>query len=351
MNLLQRSLVAALAVSLAAVAPGCAARSEDDEDVAVSEADLDSEESFGAYDATEKELAEAEPGGAFENELTLYAIPAPKLFGLKWKRPGGLARRTLLNTGLKLSRSLGHAAVRVSCGGKTFTGSVLDTGDDFKTMVLEEKAGLGVLFRTVPGRLETAPELEKTLVERYENGRMSFLRFAITKDVCEDLLAYAQAFDAANVASQYGFVRPLYREGAGCSAFSMAFLQLAGLDHDRFRDAWSFDVRVPMSLIGGATNPGNEVSVLKLFTTFRPWARPDEAHMRLTGWDPTLMFTSIRGWAKEALARGEHVERRGKALGLVIDARSATPRAELVNRTFWAGNPGDPRTWWGFGDP
>jgi hypothetical protein len=340
-----------LGLVLAAVMfTACASPGDSTEDVAESqEAELGSdEESFAAYDATDDELASAAPSAPLDNELTLFAIPAPRLIGLSWKRPGGLARRTLINNGLGLSRSLGHAAVRVSCGKEHFQGSVVDTGDDFRKMVLDEKAGLGVLFRTVPGALEREDGLQPTLDERYDNGRLSFIRFALSPETCHALLDYAKAFDAAGVAGQYGFVRPLYREGAGCSAFSMAFLELANLDEPRFRDAWSFDVRVPMSLIGGKDNPDNQVTVLELFTTFRPWAREDEPHKRLIGWDPTKMFTSIRNWARQG---GAPVERRGRALGLVLDRRHVSARTELANRTFWAGAPGDPRNIWGFGDP
>src|SRR6185295_3111342 len=106
----------------------------------------------------------------------------------------------------------------------------------------------------------------------YEAGRISFIRFAVSPDVCRGLIGYAREFEERNVAKEYGFVRPLYQEGAGCSAFSMAFLELANLDEARFRDAWSFDVRIPMSLIGGRDNPGNKVSILELFFTFRGWA-------------------------------------------------------------------------------
>jgi hypothetical protein len=350
--LLAASFALAASFSLA----GCSAVDEDPDgnpnEAAMLEDELRAdEESFEAYDATSEELAKAQPEAPLENELTLYAIPAPKLFGLKWKRPGGLARRTLLNVGLGFSRALGHAAVRVSCGGETFTGSVYDTGNEFKTMVMDEKAGLGVLFRTVAGTLETAGELQPTLDERYGSGRLSFIRFQLSKDTCTALLDYAKAFEAANIAKEYGFVRPLYQEGAGCSAFSMAFLELANLDEARFRSAWSFDVRVPMKLIGGKDNPGNEVSVFELFTTFRPWASETEPHKRLVGWDPTLMFTSIRSWAKQAAKKGEPIERRGKAIGLVLDRRTVAPRPELANRTYWAGSPGAPRDWWGFGDP
>lgn len=347
------ALACLCAVPAAALACAPAEEAEDGELTEAQEAELASdEESFASYDATASELAGAEDEAHFDNELTLYAIPAPRLFGLSWKRPGGLARRTLLNNGLGLSRSLGHAAVRVTCGSRHFQGSMIDVGTEFRDMVLKEKAGLGVLFRTVQGALEPEADLQKTLDERYENGRVSFVRFALDASTCEDLLAYAEAYEAANVQERYGFVRPLYREGAGCSAFSMAFLELAHLDDARFREAWAFDVRVPMKLIGGTDNPGNDVTVLELFTTFRPWARADEPHMRLVGWDPTKMFTSIRRWAKDASKTGEErVERRGRALGLVLDRRGTAPRTELRARTFWAGSPGAPRDFWGFGDP
>jgi hypothetical protein len=359
---LSRSLASGLLLALVA-AVGCAPEGAADEAEGTSEDALlgSEEESFANYDATPDELSSAVEGassGTFDNELVLYAVPAPKLVGLSWKRPGGLARRTLVNNALELPRSLGHAMVRVQCGASAglpaehFQGSVYATGNEFRDMVLKEKAGLGVLLRSVPGTLETEEEERETIDERYKNGRISFVRFGISNEVCRGLLGYSKAFKAQNVASQYGFVRPLYKEGAGCSAFSMAFLELANLVEPRFSQAWSFDVRIPMTLIGGQDNPGNKVTVLELFTTFRNWAAPDEPHRRLVGWDPTKMFTTIRTWSKTAIKnRSETVERRGKALGLVLDRRSVVPRGELSKGTYWAGEPGAPRDYWGFGDP
>jgi hypothetical protein len=353
----------ALAVS-AAVLPACAAPAADDEGAEISEAELgadDDAQSWDTYDATDAELAAAKSAtesDGTDDELTLFAIPAPRLTGLSWKRPGGLARRTLIANGLGLHTAIGHAGVRVSCAATAtepaghFEGSVTDTGDDFRTMVLKEKAGLGILFRTVPGEVQPEDDLQSTIDQRYKNGRISFIRFRVSSEVCHALLGYAAEFQRLDVGKAYGFVRPLYQEGAGCSAFSMAFLELAHLDEARFRSEWSFDVRVPMSLIGGAENPGNKVSVLKLLFTTRPWASEDEPHERLIGWDPTKMFTSIRAMAKAGLRDGSlAVEKRGRALGFVLDRRGVAPRPELANRTYWAGAPGAPRSYWGFGDP
>ncbi len=360
--------VVGLSAVVAVSVVGCASPSPegDDENAEISEAELgadDDLQSFADYDATDDELASAKAAtpAAGGDELTLYAIPAPQLTGLSWKRPGGLARRTLLSKALGLHRALGHAAVRVDCAATAtepaghFQGSVVDTDDTFRTMVMKQKVGLGVLLHTVPGALEPEADLQSTIDERYASGRITFIRFKVSSDVCHGLLGYANELTKLDVTKAYGFVRPLYKEGAGCSAFSMAFLELANLDEARFRNEWGFDVRIPMKLIGGDDNPGNKVSLFELFFTFRPWASESEPHRRLVGWDPTKMFTSIRAMAKANLraggAAGATVEKRGKSLGLVLDRRAVAPRAELANRTYWAGEPNAPRNWWGFGDP
>ena len=319
----------------------------DDGNGQVSEDELRSEEeSFAPLEATDAELAKAsEPDRVFEHELTVFAIPAPKLVSLSWKSPGGLARRTLINEGLGFSRAIGHAFVRVDCGASgTKTAEMRQVGqtstdDSFRTMVLKEKAGLGVLFRTVPGALETKEELDTTLKERYGSGRIASIRYGISGEVCHALLDYVKEYDRRDVEDEYGFVRPLYQEGSGCSAFAMSFVRLAGLLEPYMSAEWKFDVRIPMTLIGGTTNPGNEVSVARLFTIGRGWATPTEPHLRLNGWDPTLMYKSIELRAKQGIKDGSvKVEKRGRALGLVLDRRTKAPSPKLASG-FFSGEP------------
>lgn len=342
------SLFGALAVS--PLLGGCSAETGEPDDGGgqVSEEELRSEEeSFTPLEATDAELTRAkEPERTFDHELTLFAIPAPKLVSLSWKSPGGLARRTLINEGFGFSRAIGHVFVRVDCGaiaGKPATSRQVgqtSTGDEFRTMVLKEKAGLGVLFRTVPGALETEVELDATLKDRYASGRIGTIRYGISGEACHALLDYVKEYDKRDVEDEYGFVRPLYQEGSGCSAFGMSFLRLAGLMEPYMGQEWKFDVRIPMTLIGGTTNPGNEVSVARLFTLGRGWASPTEPHLRLNGWDPTLMYKSIELRAKQGLKDGSvKVEKRGRALGLVVDKRTATPSPRLTSREFFSGPP------------
>lgn len=329
---------------------GCSSAPANDEDGSVSEDDLKSEsESFAPLDATDTDLRDAKDGTArpFEHQFTLFAIPAPKLTGLSWSTPGALARRTLINEGLGLSRGIGHVQVRIECGalgGKPAASLQVgqsSVGEQFKEMVLKEKAGLGVLFRTVDGVLETQELVERTVQERYASGRMSFLRAGISGASCHALLDYVKAYDAKDIEKNYGFVRPSFQEGSGCSAFGMSFMKLAGLTEPYMANEWRFDVNIPMTLIGGTTNPGNDVSVLRLLVLGRPWARAGEPFIRLNGWDPTLMYKSLALRAKAALAAGDSlsVEKRGRALGMVVDRQTATPMEELTNGTFFRGTP------------
>jgi hypothetical protein len=339
--------IATALLPLALLAPACASP-EDDNDLA-SEAQIAGEvESFAPLDATENDLARAAPEArAFDHELTLYAIPAPKLTGLSWDTPGALARRTLFNEGLGFSHGIGHAGVRVDCGATAdrpaahFQGAMTDIGEEFRDMVLKEHAGLGVLFRTVTGTLESEDSLQHGVEDHFRgDGRVAFLRIGVSSATCRGLLDYVKEYDALDIEKRYGFVRPSFKEGSGCSAFALSFLKLAGLVEPYMQKEWKFDVLVPMTLIGGTTNPGNDVSVARLLMLGRPWAAATEPHLRLNGWDPTLMFKSIRTHTKQALEDGSAlVEKRGRALGLVIDRRNVVPSEALTSGHFFRGEP------------
>ena len=278
----------------------------------------------------------------FEDELTLWAIPAPLPLGLTWRRPGPLVRRTILNEGLDLNRGIGHAGVTLSCAATAdhpathWQGSVRSTGDDFRGMVFDDKAGMGILFATIPGRLEREDELQATLDLRARRGRLAWMRVGIPSDSCHALLDYVAAAEDREVNAQYGFVRPLYQEGAGCSAFSVAFLELAGLVEPWMREEWIFDVAIPMALVGGELNSGNPIGLGRLMTITRGWAQPGEPQLRLNGWDPTFMFQSIHA---RTLAGDGWVEQRGRAQGLVLDRRDQPPTAALLEGSYFSGPP------------
>lgn len=308
------------------------------------------DDAFGGKDdgASDRVLPTGPAPDAFANQLTLFAIPSPRPAELSWDSPGKLVRRVLFNqvgnmTGVGFHRTLGHAGVRIECDSASpadayFQGSMTNVDSaQFNALLTEDRIGLGMLFDNVDGEIESAEVLEETLEERYRNGRVSFLRIGISAETCAGLMDYVRTYEAENVQANYGLAaRPLNREGAGCSAFSMSFLDLANLIEPRYYDEWSFQVRAPADLVGGTQNPDNEVSLWRLFWLTRDWAEPDEEGFDVFGWDPTLMFHSIREMAEDDVrGGGDSAEARGRAIGLVLDRTDVTPRGALLDRTFF----------------
>ncbi|MFO0664520.1 MAG: hypothetical protein U0174_11245 [Polyangiaceae bacterium] len=348
------STILGIATVLSLSAFGCASDAVDDDnalqegDVVASEAELKAEqEDFSALDASDEELAKASHAAkVFDNEFTLYAIAAPKLVGLSWKSPGALARRVLANEGLGASNAIGHVQIGIDCAATATKPAVhietgqSNVGDDFRKMVMGEKAGLGVMFRTIPGELQTAEDALATLDKQFGKGRATFVRNGVSSETCHALVDYVREYQARGVYKNYGFVRPSYQEGSGCSAFGMSAVKLANLLEPYMENEWKFDVKIPMSLIGGTTNPGNRVGVLRLLLLGRPWAREGEPHLRLNGWDPTLMYKSIQQRAREGIANGSvTVQARGRSLGIVVDRRNVKASSLLLSGTYFKGEP------------
>jgi len=326
---------------------GCVGEPEEPPSI---EAAVAVDDAFGgkADGARDRVMPTGPAPATFPNQLTLFAIPSPRPAELSWDSPGKLVRRVLFNevgsmTGIGFHRTLGHAGVRIECesaGGDDafFQGSMTNVdSSQFNDLLTRDRIGLGMLFDDVDGQIESAEVLEETLQQRYQNGRVSFLRIGISAETCSGLMDYVSAYSAENVQANYGLAaRPLYREGAGCSAFSMSFLDLANLMEPEYYDEWSFSVRAPADLVGGTQNPGNRVGLWRLFWLTRDWAGPDEEGFDVFGWDPTLMFHSVRKMAEDDVRAGnDNAEARGRAIGLVLDRTDVVPRDALLDRTFF----------------
>jgi hypothetical protein len=306
-----------------------------------------------------------EPMGSADPEaytLTLFAIAAPSSLlnqsGISWVSPGALVRTTLINEGgaafAGFTRTIGHAGIEVNCANfgskaasKFYGSQTTKNGQDLNNKVTQEQVGLGMMIDNVPGKIEPESALRASVDDRIANGGMSYVRFQIAPKVCHALLDYEKAYEAANIQDRYGLMaRPLYREGAGCSAFSMAFLELANVIAPEMRTAWSFNVRIPRftepligspePLIGGTMHPTDKIPVARVSTLTRGWAKPQEEGVDLFGWDPTQMHVWIDAAAQSAgLATGTKAETKGKVRGLVIDRRTQAAAPELLAGTFF----------------
>lgn len=303
------------------------------------------------------------PADPFASSLTVYAIHAPTSqlnpAGLMWTSPGGLTRQVLLNEAgaavLNFKHTIGHASVKLECAatpsapaGK-FVGAMTNADDtELRGLVLDKQVGLGVMFDSVKGRFQTEAEVQADVAAGIKDGGMSYVKFGLAADVCQRLLDYERAYVAAGLDKVYGLaVSPLKKEGAGCSAFAVSFLELANLLEPRFASAWAFRVRAPMytqplvgspePLIGGTRNPGVLVPVTRVASLTRGWAAANEDGIDIAGWDPTEMQESLDKIITQAVADGsEKVEVQGKLRGLLLDRRSIAATPALMNGTFFS---------------
>ncbi len=95
-------------------------------------------------------------------KLTLYFIPSP--FGLNWESPSKLARTIIINKYSFKPRFMGHVNIDIQFQNEQgekehiLTGMVASNLNAVP-LLLKKKIGLGILWHSFPGRLETKEEL------------------------------------------------------------------------------------------------------------------------------------------------------------------------------------------------
>ena len=264
---------------------------------------------------------------AFADDLTLYVYPSP---GLSWKSPRNLALGVFKNQIFGGDRQIGHVSVEISCEGDKpfhfFTGaSQID--HESPGLLFREGYGLGILFHDYPGFGEDSAQLLPELEKRYQSGKLSFIHFKINSSTCRRLETYLKEYKERGYDKHYGLSnRPLYCEGAGCSAFGASFLEVAGLLDPVYVKNWAMTIRIPKELIGG-TLTHQYVPITRVLWADR-WAEENEPHRSIFFWSPDLIHDWIRKtWAKVTPYKSEM---RGKAVGLEIDRRTVpTPTGPI----------------------
>ena len=272
-------------------------------------------------------------------ELTLYTIPAPS--EINWTSPNTLLRGAVANNlttqhkGAK--RAIGHVFIQLKHEGR---GELILTGsstqkdaDNSKDLVLKEGYGLGILFHGIPGRLEKTQDLLDEIPDRFKSGKISYIRFLLNDATYDRLKTYLEVYTKRGYGNIYnGLNRPREGLGAGCSAFGIGFLEVAGLMHPTWRERWPVRVRIPMELIGGTYNSSNKVSVWSIVKA-RRWAEAHEPHMLLELYEPVYIHQWIlEEWRKEFQAKTGRVKllKRDKAFGLEYDCRHLPTPTEPI---------------------
>ncbi len=241
------------------------------------------------------------------NELTIYAIPSAVEFD--WSSPSSLYQSYKQGylTGLLTANpyTLGHIFVKLTSPlipEPVYAGMASASRKEQKQKVLKQRVGMGILGIGLMGKMETARDLEGIIKKSEKKGRIAAITYRINAEATARILEFIEEFSSKNERGHIpnkhygGAFWPLYEnEGAGCSAFGVAILELAGVLNEKM-GAWKLDVNIPMDLIGGEINPGNRVSLKDIKRT-RHWhsgtGTENADYTAFWIYDPSLIYNWI----------------------------------------------------------
>lgn len=243
-----------------------------------------------------------------QDELTIFVIPSKVKYD--WSSPCTLMKSYIRNVKRNLigknSYLLGHAFLQLKTKDNPdaiITGMRASSHKEPRDMVFKEHYGLAILGADMTGELESKKELREKIDHLSKKGRLAFMTIRISEEAAGRMTEFFNAYKSGtekegSPGARYGGAFwPRYRnEGAGCSAFVVSFLDVAGLLEEQF-DRWLVKIDIPMDLIGGPYNNGNHVHT-KDIKKYDHWAGRNssekEPYEHFEIYDPTLMFEWIQ---------------------------------------------------------
>lgn len=266
--------------------------------------------------------------------LTIYVVPSTEWLG--WNSPAELMKNTAWNKVFpvfpkKKKRAIGHVFVELTDGSyRFFGGMTTQAGNHQINKVVKEGYNLGVLFAEFPGALDCPDKLQDELIQRCEDGEIAFMTFSLHRSNFDRLREYIDTYQQREYHLIYnGNNQPRKGEGAGCSAFGISFLEVAGLLKEDWKEEWTMKVRVPKHLVGGPKT-GQNVSVISMLFANR-WAKEHEPHLVLELYEPFLIYEWIvfNAESTKQLTDMKAVHKE-KAIGLSFDYSMILPPSEPI---------------------
>ena len=208
------------------------------------------------------------------HEVVLFIIPETK--EIKWDSPSALIKSStncfLASEIMNSPYMLGHVITKVrspliTTGYAYYAMNGADQSEKLSRF-FTEKRGLGVLGCTMKGRLEPENEIISNLEFYAKKNKLSYMRFLVSEESVLRILEFINYYTSLNMSgiipvNQYnGALFPGYfGEGAGCSAFAIHLLSLAGALPLTAKDEWLIEINMPMDLIGGDMNNNKRIKL------------------------------------------------------------------------------------------
>lgn len=273
--------------------------------------------------------------------LTVYAMKSLK--PLDWDSPASLVKSTTRGYKAKLLHHrqylLGHMIIRLESpliGGTEYASMVSTSMKEKRILMLREKIGLGILGIAMEGKLDSEEEIRKDLKLFSRIGKLAYVKYYISEEAARRIILFMEGFSRAEEGhlppcSYYGgaFWPRYLGEGAGCTAYGICMLELAGLMGIEHHE-WKVEVNIPVDLVGGGLNQDKKVSRREILKS-GSWAlsgdSSSQAFIPFTIYDPSIVFD----WVHEVRSHnsdGYVSEEEGTVPGLVADKRHIKPNVD-----------------------
>lgn len=242
------------------------------------------------------------------HELTVFVVPTK--YHLDWSTPSSIYRTMrkcyVKSMGLRINYLLGHVALRINTPllpePHYFAQTSVSTREKTK-MILQEKVGFGIMGATLSGKIESHESLTKKLPHYASKDMLTFIKFRISRDAAQRVLAFLKEYSAKSdnghtPANYYGgaFWPRYEQEGAACSTFGMAVLDLINLLDEEYTRVWKVQRKIPMELIGGSLNNGNKVKTSTIKKTHHWYEGDGEVNVDYAPYfvyEPNVIFDWI----------------------------------------------------------
>lgn len=269
------------------------------------------------------------------HELTIYVMPT--LFPLDWEGPASLyksMKNVYVRTITKRDNYLlGHVSVRLSTTLLSKPLLIAQTSGSLKEkldLVFRQRVGYAIIGAPLQGRIESPKEISHKLDVYAKRNKLAFIKYLLSEKAAKRIIDFIDNYSLKMnehyaPSDFYGgaFWPRYYNEGAGCSTFAAALLDVVNLLEEEHTEDWEMRVKIPMHLIGGQYNNGLKVTGSAIRNT-KDWYAGDgninEDYVVYAVYEPSIMFDWIMEKRASPTEKYIPVE-EGDVPGVVIDGR------------------------------
>lgn len=206
------------------------------------------------------------------HKLTIYVLRSAS--PLNWDSPATLynsyKKSTITNFTKKERTIKGHFFIKLSTPlleEPLYAGIVSEDRKEEKKLIFIKKIGLSVFGITMKGTIQGRDILERKIAVHTQNNDIAYMKIKLNKSEAQRIIdfytIYTTDFIQDYSPSDFygGAFWPRYEnEGAGCSSFAMAILDLIHVK-DFEIEQWQKTIKIPMDLIGGELNNSKKIKV------------------------------------------------------------------------------------------